>query len=312
MIDSIGAGHGNELKSCRQVNSPLSGGCNTNEHPRWDEDPWNGFFGTDDYGFSCLPGGYRHFVAAYEYLGSSGYWWTSTEYYTRYISCGGDDLLYRTKDARYGFSVRCIKFTCGDIVNYKGEDYNTVQIGDQCWFKENLNVGTMIDGISAQTNNSEIEKYCFDNDPANCDTYGGLYQWDEMMQYDSIEGTQGICPPGWHIPTDDEWCTLTQLVDPTVDCNGPQWSGTDVGTKMKSTAAWDPFNATNTSGFTALPGGAFGDSSFHELESGAYFWSSSVYDADKAWTRHLYITYENVGRSKSDRNSGFSLRCILD
>lgn len=224
-----------------------------------------------------------------------------------------DDLWYPNQ----GYESQ-IHFTssnsCPGIptVNYEGQTYNTVQIGDQCWFKENLNVGTMINVANNQTNNSQIEKYCWGDDPANCSMYGGLYQWDEMMQYDSIEGAQGICPEGWHIPDDNEWCTLTQFIDSTVNCNGGQWSGTDVGTKMKSTAAWDPYLGTNTSGFTALPGGAFGDSSFHELESGAYFWSSSVYDPDKAWTRHLYITYENVGRSHSDRNSGFSLRCILD
>jgi len=68
-------------------------------------------------------------------------------------------------------------------VTYQGQVYNTVLIGSQCWLKENLNVGTMINGSQNQTNNSTIEKYCYDNDPANCDEYGGLYQWDEMMQY---------------------------------------------------------------------------------------------------------------------------------
>ena len=67
--------------------------------------------------------------------------------------------------------------------------------------KENLNVGTLINGDVEQTNNSIIEKYCYDNDTANCTTYGGLYQWNEAMQYVTTPGTKGICPDGWHIPT---------------------------------------------------------------------------------------------------------------
>ncbi|MDR3668834.1 MAG: FISUMP domain-containing protein, partial [Ignavibacteriaceae bacterium] len=66
-----------------------------------------------------------------------------------------------------------------DIVNYSGQKYTTVQIGNQCWLKENLNVGVMINGSSEQTNNGIIEKYCYQNDPANCIKYGGLYQWNE-------------------------------------------------------------------------------------------------------------------------------------
>ncbi len=77
-----------------------------------------------------------------------------------------------------------------------------------------------------------------------------------MMQYTTQQGTQGICPNGWHIPTDAEWCTLTQFIDPTVNCSTTGSSGTDVGTKMKSTTGWNSGgNGTNTSGFTALPGG---------------------------------------------------------
>ena len=73
---------------------------------------------------------------------------------------------------------------------YEGQMYRTVQIGNQCWFKENLNVGTMIPGSQEMTDNSIIEKYCYENDPANCATYGGLYQWNEMMQYTTQQGTK--------------------------------------------------------------------------------------------------------------------------
>jgi len=134
-------------------------------------------------------------------------------------------------------------------------------IGTQCWFKENLNVGTMINGTHNQTNNSVIEKYCYNNLTSNCDIYGGLYQWGEMVQY--LNGTsntttwnppptgnvQGICPTGWHIPKDAEWTVLTTYL-----------GGVSVaGGAMKETgnAHWSSPNtgATNSSGFTALGSG---------------------------------------------------------
>lgn len=90
-------------------------------------------------------------------------------------------------------------------VTYEGQVYNTIQIFSQCWLKENLNVGTMIQGDLNMTDNGIFEKYCYYNESDSCAKYGGLYQWDEMMQYTIQQGTQGICPPGWHLPTDVEW-----------------------------------------------------------------------------------------------------------
>jgi hypothetical protein len=84
----------------------------------------------------------------------------------------------------------------------------TVTIGNQVWMTENLDVGTMITGVTDMTDNGILEKYCYDDDPANCAIYGGLYQWDEMMQYVNTGGVQGICPVGFHLPTDIEWQTL--------------------------------------------------------------------------------------------------------
>ena len=98
-------------------------------------------------------------------------------------------------------------FTCGNSFTdpRNGQAYNTVQIGDQCWMAENLNIGYMINGTEEMTDNGVIEKYCYDDNPANCDEYGGFYQWNEMIQYMSATGLQGICPEGWRIPSDDEW-----------------------------------------------------------------------------------------------------------
>src|ERR1035437_7497296 len=123
-------------------------------------------------------------------------------------------------------------------VVYEGKTYNTVAIGDQCWLKENLDVGTQVNGSLEQTNNGTIEKYCYNNDPANCTTYGGLYQWNEAMQYVTTPGTKGICPTGWHIPTYAELQTLAT----TVSNDGNALKAVGQGTGSGA--------GTNTSGFS--------------------------------------------------------------
>ncbi len=96
-------------------------------------------------------------------------------------------------------------------ITYKGQTYEIIGIGNQCWMAENINVGQRIDGNQEMKNNSTIEKYCYSDNEINCNEYGGLYQWDEMMQYTTQEGIQGICPEGWHIPTDGERRFLKEL-----------------------------------------------------------------------------------------------------
>jgi hypothetical protein len=98
-------------------------------------------------------------------------------------------------------------------VTYEGQTYNTIQIFSQCWLKENLNVGTMIQGDQNMTNNGILEKYCYNNEEDSCTIYRGLYHWDEMMQYITTPGTRGICPEGWHVPMDEEWQILEGSVD---------------------------------------------------------------------------------------------------
>jgi len=112
-IGGTGAPHANELKSCRQVSSPLGGECNTSEHPRWD-DSNNSVFGTDDYGFSALPGGYRVGLGQFNLLGGYGAWWSSTEY--SYWFSWGRSMFWDTENVgnfydykQVGRSVRCLK-----------------------------------------------------------------------------------------------------------------------------------------------------------------------------------------------------------
>jgi len=283
--------------------------------------------GTNTSGFSALLAGIRHNFDGFKMLGNSTIIWSSTEYnstfaYNLYLHSINSVIDLHGLNNAHAFSVRCLKDEatapgpCPGIptVTYAGKTYNTVLIGSQCWLKENLDVGTMIQGSQNQTNNGVIEKYCYDNNPNNCNTYGGLYQWNEAMQYSTTPGVQGICPDGWHIPTDDEWCTLTKFIDPTVNCNAIGWSGTDCGTKMKSIAGWSGGgNGTNTSGFTALAGGHRDNiGNFVNKNSHAGYWSSSQQLASDSWFRNLYFGLTTIDRNAVVKVDGRSIRCVKD
>jgi hypothetical protein len=104
-----------------------------------------------------------------------------------------------------------------DILSYGGQNYKTKIMPDgRRWMVENLNIGTMINGNLNMSNNSVVEKFCYDNDMSKCTIYGGLYQWGEIMQYMTTQGSQGICPSGWHIPTQMELSTLQNAL-PNLD-----------------------------------------------------------------------------------------------
>jgi uncharacterized protein (TIGR02145 family) len=186
-----------------------------------------------------------------------------------------------------------------------------VRIGTQIWMAENLNAGTRIDGASEQTDNGIIEKYCYNNNEENCDTDGGLYQWNEAMGYSITEGAQGICPNGWHIPTDAEWHTLENyLKDGANSCDSARsgWDCDTAGTKLK-TGGSSEFNGI-------LAGYLDAGRSFDERDLFAYFWSSTKSELN-AWHRSLSWSwsYSSVYRGRyfyGDTKYGFSVRCIKD
>ncbi|MBU0766074.1 MAG: hypothetical protein KJ607_14720, partial [Bacteroidetes bacterium] len=194
--------------------------------------------------------------------------------------------------------------------------YTIEKIGDQWWMTENIDFGVMISsttGGQLQTDNGILEKYCYNNAPANCELYGGLYEWNEMMQYNPSDaadtGTiQGICPTGWHIPTDAEWAALTNYL-----------GGESVaGGKLKETGTthWSIPNtgATNESGFTGLPGGYrnYSNGSFSNSGNYGYWWSATEYNSTYAWERYLYYSLATVSRDSINKTTGFSVRCLKD
>ena len=213
------------------------------------------------------------------------------------------------------------KWICGDSL-FDIRDmkvYATVKLGTQCWMAENLSVGTRINGNSNQTDNGIIEKYCYDDLESNCDIYGGLYQWDETMQYSMQQGVQGICPPGWHVPSDEEWKILEGTVDSQYGVGDSEWDATgwrgyDAGETLKSTNGWSySGNGTDLYGFTALPGGYRGDTgSFNHLGNHGLWWSSTENNGSTTWTRNLHYGNVKVARNGRSKTDGYSLRCLKD
>jgi len=204
-------------------------------------------------------------------------------------------------------------------VEYEGHVYNTIQVFSQCWLKENLNVGTMISGTIEQSNNGIIEKYCYNNDPDSCTKYGGLYQWREMMQYTTQQGAQGICPPGWHLPTDEEWKVLEGAVDSQYGIGDNTWDdygyrGYDAGTNLKTTSGWNyNGNGTDLFGFSGLPGGSRDyDGNFDDVGDYGRWWPSTENSSLSAWFRFLYYNDPGVLRSNFSKEVGFSVRCLRD
>jgi len=228
--------------------------------------------------------------------------------------------------------------TCGDTLTdiRNGKTYSTVLIGSQCWMAQNLNIGSKIAGATNQANNSTIEKYCYNDLETNCDIYGGLYQWAETVQYLNgatnttswnplpMGNVQGICPSGWHIPTHDEWTTLERTVCTSATCatdfpynnTTTGYRGTDEGNKLKEsgTSHWaNGNNGTNSSNFTALPGGYRDtDNTFYNISTFGYWWTATAYSSSYAWNRNPYYSFATVFRYGYHKAYGFGVRCVKD
>ncbi|MCC5917933.1 MAG: fibrobacter succinogenes major paralogous domain-containing protein [Cryomorphaceae bacterium] len=162
-----------------------------------------------------------------------------------------------------------------------GQTYSIVQIGNQCWFAENLNYATS-------------NSWCYAKDSSNCEIYGRLYNW---------ETANTVCPSGWHLPTEDEWLELIDFL------------GENAGGKMKHTTGWNAPNAdaTNSSGFSGLPGGyRYDDGYFDGIGNYGYWWSSTENVGVNAI--RFYLDHDNgfIYSYSYDKGVGLSCRCVKD
>ncbi len=213
-------------------------------------------------------------------------------------------------------------FACGTstIVDYDGNTYNTVQIGNQCWMKENLKTTHYANGMAiplvtdntAWNNLSYTSKaYCYYNNSAsNAAMYGALYTWAAAMNGSALSSAnpsavQGACPSGWHLPNDGEWTQLENFL-----------GGSSVaGGTLNATILWNSPNtgATNSSGFTALPGGYCNfDGSFYYLGFHGIWWTATEDSSSGAWNRVLGYVDAYVILGSGTKDYGFSVRCVKD
>jgi len=248
----------------------------------------------------------------------------------------------------YYYRVRAAN-SCGTSANSNVISVTTAACGPSCgtqvWMTANMDVGTMINDPAEQNNNSQLEKYCYNNTPANCTTYGGLYQWAEAVgelygyNYNLVggswqscdpcgsDGRQGICPAGYHIPTDREWSRYEWCVENNIPPAGGTslstfqgtagWRGSTSftagpGAKLKANSCNSPaWDGTNASGFTALhAGNRDSGGGFYNLGSGGAFWSATESSAHGAWYRYLNTGNWQSYRTNPLKISGFSVRCL--
>lgn len=194
---------------------------------------------------------------------------------------------------------------CSTITDSRdGETYSVVKIGDQCWMAENLRFNAT--GSWINPNNPSV-------------AYGCLYDWSTVMNGESSSssspsGVQGLCPSGWHLPSDIEWKTLEislGLSSSDADLWG-QYRGTH-GKEMKSTTGWDNSESSaNSSGFNVFPSAKYLSGFFVGLGERANFWSATESSVTEAWHRRLYDNISGVDRFYSDKTEGFSCRCVKE
>ncbi len=165
---------------------------------------------------------------------------------------------------------------------------------------KNLNYGELIDGNLEQTDNAIAEKYCYNDDEQNCNTYGALYQWDELMQY-SKKASQGLCPSGWHPATLEEWQALEmELGMSQADAETPTgWVGTDQGKQLKE----DEFKAL-MSGYRGTSGSFIGESFTGR------FWTGTESNSFNGWNRNLSSDDDRVQHGFSTKAHGYAVRCV--
>jgi uncharacterized protein (TIGR02145 family) len=263
-------------------------------------------------------------------------------YVWAYNSCGNSAVLILTQ------TTSACSWSCGSPVTdaRDGQSYNTVQIGTQCWMRQNL---AYLDTVVPPANYSSSVPYKYvygysgtdvvaAKATANYATYGVMYNWPAMLNgFTPCNGSgappndqcltpiQGICPAGWHIPSHYEWTTLEKSVGsnpgafPYDVTTTLIWLGTDEGGNLKEagTSHWTSPNtgATNSSGFTALPGGYTWSGSSSGIGNFSRWWSSTEQGSLEAWYRDLDYNYSGVYRDafgSSKLYAGNYCRCIKD
>lgn len=245
---------------------------------------------------------------------------------TLFVGDGSYVLIPGISLANNGGSASISEHTCGttnvhnsnlvygSVTDHEGNVYKTIIIGSQEWMAENLNLSSYADGTPLPEVTDPLEwaelttgAWCYYNNDANyaC-PYGKLYNW-----YACVD-TRQLCPVGWHVPTDDDWLALTNYLD-GVEFAGGKMKTT--GTVEASTGFFLSPNAdaSNSSGFSAIPGGGrYSAGTFDLIGAQACWWSSTAGSETNAWDRYLHYNFGSAFRGSGAKPFGFSVRCLKD
>jgi uncharacterized protein (TIGR02145 family) len=294
--------------------------------------------GTDEYGFSAMPGGYRIFDGSFQWGGGGGWWWTAAELdgraYLRYI-LNNSGALYENYDNKINeYSVRCVRYEDKKMEQRKKEEeqkrlgaarkkadderkrieklsayftdsrdgrkYRTIKIGGKTWMAENLS-------YTPQNDNS----WCYTNDTLSCDKYGRLYDW---------ETAKTACPAGWRLPSRQEWGYLGKAAggDSVPSAHKRTvWRG--AGKKLKAPSGWiwdskydTGGNGTDDYGFSALPGGKYYNGKFNDAGKEGLWWVGTDDWRGGAYYLKLCHDCDYLGEEGYDKSGGISVRCVAD
>ena len=255
---------------------------------------------------------------------------TGTTYYVRAYATNSAGTSYG--EQRSFTAVVDAGYSCpgaATVTDYDNNTYNTVQIGNQCWMKENLRTTHYSDGTSIPMGNSTSNTtayYYVDNNISNVSTYGYLYNWLAVMGNSSSSsanpsGVQGICPTGWHVPSDAEWIQLSDYVGSQTQyqCSA---NSAYIAKALASTSGWaiimsnlcavglEP-SSNNSTGFSALPAGCYG-SNLSSFGSDADFWSATQIYGNFVYYRQITYSGAYLYRNGNDKSYGYSVRCLRD
>ena len=216
----------------------------------------------------------------------------------------------------------CDVFACGAPVIYQNVSYSTVLIGEQCWFAENLRNESYTNGNDIASGLNDVEWtsamsgassvfgegdsgcWGYSPDGDSCDDSWSLMEYGRLYNWHSVADPRGLCPSGWHVPSDDEWTVLADFLGGYA--NAPP---------LKSENGWavGGCSGTNETGFSALPAGYRRNlGGFYYTGYDGLFWSSTSYDLNLARIVHLYFGNIDVIRTQEWKTAGLSVRCIQD
>ena len=215
------------------------------------------------------------------------------------------------------------------VTDIDGNVYNTVQIGEQCWMRENLKTTKYANGttipLGTEASFTTAYRYYPDNRSTTVSNYGYLYNWAAVMNGAASSsanpsGVQGICPDGWHVPSDAEWTELTDYVSSQSQyvCGS---STSNIAKALASEEGWDSSTdncdvgnnpiANNATGFSVRPAGEC-NGYYGYFGYNANFWSAAQYYGSHAYTRYLSYNYADVYRNSSNKSNGYSVRCVCN